>query len=382
MTTASTHSAPHDGHGDDHGHGHDPNLAHHFHTMSQQVGSAKLGMWTFLATEILMFGGLFCAYAVYRAVHPEVFLFGHYFLDTNLGAINTAVLLLSSFTMAWAVRAAQLGQTTLLVTLLMLTIGGGAGFMVIKYFEYTAKFDHGLGPGSGIYITTTTTDADGNEVTKPQYLISDSAFMAAGDKPFAGEITPDDKAQLDEAIAYQEKYSLGKKHGHGEKHGDDHAKDDHGTHAHADDQADHAAAAGALATSATARALPTDYTAMALPTNGSFGLSATFQETGIAGDPTTSAEIEHGSHTPTTWYTLTERQQGLAYQFFSIYYCMTGLHGLHVVIGMGLIGWVAWRALRGDFTPEYNVPVDLVGLYWHLVDLIWIFLFPLLYLIH
>ena len=79
---------------------------------------------------------------------------------------------------------------------------------------------------------------------------------------------------------------------------------------------------------------------------------------------------------------LDDRQQGLVSQFFQIYFMMTGLHGLHVLIGMGLITWILIRALRGEFGPSYYTPVDLVGLYWHLVDLIWIFLFPLLYLIH
>ncbi|MEM1207892.1 MAG: cytochrome c oxidase subunit 3 [Planctomycetota bacterium] len=392
-----------DGH-DDHGGHHDPHLAHHFHTMVQQVGSAKLGMWTFLATEILMFGGLFCAYAVYRALHPEVFLFGHYFLDTNLGAINTAVLLVSSFTMAWGVRAAQLGQTTLLVVLLALTFLGGCGFMAIKYVEYTAKFDHGLGPGTGIYVTTTETFSDGNTAEVKNYLVPNSAFIIAGQggvKYGVGEPTSDQLHQLEDALHYHEKYAL-KSHtdqgGHkdyaaGESgKGDEHAED------HSGSQATPAFSGeavprepileqdfkptGALATSARTDTRPPEHSAMTLATNGSFGLSDTFQTTGIAASPVKSAELEVGFHEPTLWDSLTEREQSLAYQFFSIYYCMTGLHGLHVLIGMGLIAWVAVRALGGTFGPEYNVPVDLVGLYWHLVDLIWIFLFPLLYLIH
>ena len=91
----------------------DGHLAHHFDTPAQQFSSAKLGMWLFLATEILLFGGLFCAYAVYRSNHPEIFIYAHRYLDRNLGAVNTAILLASSFTMAWAVRAAQLGRAAL-----------------------------------------------------------------------------------------------------------------------------------------------------------------------------------------------------------------------------------------------------------------------------
>src|SRR5882757_2853701 len=102
MSTVSTIPTAHDAHG--HGDGHNPHLAHHFDTPDQQYQSGKLAMWVFLATEILMFGGLFCAYAVYRHNHPEVFAFAHQYLDRTLGATNTIVLIASSFTMAWAVR--------------------------------------------------------------------------------------------------------------------------------------------------------------------------------------------------------------------------------------------------------------------------------------
>ncbi|NBC10356.1 MAG: hypothetical protein GVY24_01290, partial [Planctomycetes bacterium] len=127
---------------DAHSHDHPPHLAHHFETVEQQFDTAKMGMWVFLATEILMFGGLFCAYAIYRGNHPEVFMFAHQALDWEWGAINTVVLLASSFTMAWGVRAAQLGQRSLLVLLLALTLLGGAGFMVIKTIEYSSKWKH------------------------------------------------------------------------------------------------------------------------------------------------------------------------------------------------------------------------------------------------
>ncbi|MEL7088146.1 MAG: cytochrome c oxidase subunit 3, partial [Planctomycetota bacterium] len=128
-------------------HGHPEHLAHHFETSEQQMESGKLGMWVFLATEILMFGGLFCAYAVYRANNPDVFLFAHKALDTKWGAINTIVLLASSFTMAWGVRCAQLGQKKLLISMLALTLLGGFGFMAIKTVEYKSKWDHDLWVG-------------------------------------------------------------------------------------------------------------------------------------------------------------------------------------------------------------------------------------------
>ena len=94
------------GHDAQDGHGHDPSLQHHFDNPEQQFDSGKLGMWLFLATEVLLFGGLFVAYAVYRANHPEIFVYAHQFLDKKLGGINTLVLICSSLTMAWGVRAA------------------------------------------------------------------------------------------------------------------------------------------------------------------------------------------------------------------------------------------------------------------------------------
>ncbi len=103
-------------------HGGNKHLQHHFESMEQQYESGKLGMWLFLVTEILLFGGLFCAYAVYRHNNPEVFAYAHQFLDKGLGGFNTIVLIVSSLTMAVAVRAAQLGQQKALVTALSLTL--------------------------------------------------------------------------------------------------------------------------------------------------------------------------------------------------------------------------------------------------------------------
>src|SRR5437762_2288180 len=142
-TNLTTAAVPHD----DHAH-HDPHLAHHFDTLEQQFNSNKLGMWVFLGTEILMFGGLFCAYSVYRHNHPDIFVYSHAYLDKWLGALNTVVLITSSLTMAWGVRAAQMGKTKLLVALMALTLLGGAGFMVIKSIEYHKKWEHGLFVGS------------------------------------------------------------------------------------------------------------------------------------------------------------------------------------------------------------------------------------------
>ena len=132
---------------DHHGHGDKPFLQHHFEDEDHQFDSGKLGIWAFLVTEILFFSGLFCAYAIYRAMHPEVFTFASNALDTKWGAINTGVLIFSSLTAAWAVRNAQLGQKRALSINLAVTILCAFGFMGIKYVEYSHKFHLGLFPG-------------------------------------------------------------------------------------------------------------------------------------------------------------------------------------------------------------------------------------------
>src|SRR5580704_13220045 len=132
MSTISTNPAETSSENAHAGHNHDPHLAHHFDTPEQQYASAKLGMWIFLGTEILMFGGLFCAYSVYRHNHPEVFEYAHQFLNKWLGAVNTLVLITSSLTMAWAVRSSQLGDSRTLRWLLVATILGGYIFLGIK----------------------------------------------------------------------------------------------------------------------------------------------------------------------------------------------------------------------------------------------------------
>lgn len=268
----------------EHGHHDHPFLAHHFDSPQHQFDSCKLGMWLFLITEVLFFSGLFCAYAVYRASHPEIFLAGHQFLDKQMGAINTIVLLFSSLTMAWGVRCAQLGQRQGLIWCLSLTLACAGLFLVIKYFEYSAKISHGV--------------------------LWASQFNAAEAEKYLAD------------------------HHHGTAH---HTADGHATSEGADTHAAGEHAAESHAPSETAA----------------------------------EGHVAHDPHLP--------KHLGI---FFSIYFALTGLHGIHILAGMGAIGWVLWRAIRGDFGPNYFGPVDYVGLYWHLVDLIWIYLFPLLYLIH
>ena len=227
-----THGAP-AGHGA-HGTEHDknPNLQHHFFSMDQQLEASVLGMWVFLVTEVMFFGGLFMAYIVYRTMYPSAWIAGSHELNVPLGATNTAVLIFSSLTMAMAVRSAQVGKRMGQVVWLILTMILGSTFLVIKYFEYAAKFEHHLVPG-------------------PHFLA------------------------------------------------------------------------------------PAGYEALANPLQ----------------------------------------------LFFALYFIMTGIHAAHMVIGLGLMAVILVMAWRGKFGPTYYTPVEVGGLYWHFVDIVWIFLFPLLYLL-
>jgi cytochrome c oxidase subunit III len=320
--------------------GHSDHLAHHFETPRQQFESGKLGMWLFLATEVLMFGGLFCAYAIYRGNHQNVFLYGYGALDKMWGATNTVVLLASSLTMAWGVRAAQKGQRKLLLFMLIATFMGGVGFMCIKTIEYKAKWDHNLFPGTM------------------------NAFYYQNGKPKYPE-------KLEHAIAYIDGRNLG--------------SDGSGSAAqsgHADKPTGHDASAGHA--DADPVVIPASFTP---PADAStLAPPASPADLGLLDDAIDRAgSTDQGpgaEHTKLVWTDLTAEEQGKVHIFFSIYFLMTGLHGLHVLIGMVLLAWLTWKAWKGTFGKDYFTPVDIGGLYWHLVDLIWIFLFPLLYLIH
>jgi len=265
---------------------HASHLAHHFANITDQREAGKLGMWIFLATEILLFGGLFCAYAVYRANHPEIFVYAHRFLDTTLGAINTVILICSSLTVAWAVRCAQTGQRRALVTLLALTIVLAFGFLGIKAVEYEHKWKEGLLWGR-----------------------------------------------------------------------------------HYRTQSEHGAVASATAVSSP----PAAAVSPGVP-------SGTDERSTIALAPAGPAGLVKPKAEPHPPHELVVEPKNVQ-TFFAVYFLMTGLHGVHVIAGMALLGWMLVRARRGEFGPHYFTPVDLAGLYWHLVDLIWIYLFPLLYLI-
>jgi cytochrome c oxidase subunit 3 len=292
--TAEGARGAHPGHDE---HPADPTLAHHFDNHQHQFEAGKLGIWLFLVQEILFFGGLFCAYAVYRSLHPEVFEYAHYYLDTKWGAINTCVLIISSVTAAWAVRNAQLQQVKLLTMNIVITILCGFGFMGIKFIEYSHKIHDGLLPGM-------------------HYQPTERAW---------------------EVPHYKEKWGTPP----GRTASTEHEATEHGHEA-----AEHEAVEGGH---------------------------------------------KHAAPKPGPLPVGTERLVGPhefnvepanVQRFFSIYFCMTGLHGIHVLLGIGLWIWLLIRVRRGEFGPKYFGPIDFAALYWHLVDLIWIYLFPLLYLIH
>lgn len=303
------------GHDDDHagghedGHGHSPYQAHHFDTMKQQFEAGKLGMWLFLATEVLLFGGLFCFYVVTKSNNPELFKWGHHFLDKRWGATNTMVLLFSSLTMALAVREAQLGRKKRILFFLGITFLCGGAFMGIKYIEYSKKFHEGLFPGQ-YFVYENIIDSEEARVHQQE---EDRLANADLDLPVASVVITDPKTRG-------------------------------------------------------------QVLQPGLPPSG---LSSS------------AREIEHGAddevHTPGLVIAPSHLPPGPrpanAHVFFSIYFCLTGLHGIHVLIGMAVMVWLAVLAWQGRFGPGYFTPVDLGGLYWHLVDLIWIYLFPLLYLV-
>lgn len=245
-------------------HPHPENLAHHFESYEQQRQSASLGMWVFLVTEIMFFGGLFTAYILYRSKYPEAFIAGSHQLDVTLGTINTAVLIFSSLTMAMAVRSAQLGKRKAIVGFLVATIVLGSVFLGIKSMEYHHKWEENLIPGESFHLEA-------------------SHIPTHHGKPVTSEIR-------NEVVGVS--------------------------------RAD-----------------------ASLPTAAAQDLQA---------------------HTQL---------------FFFLYFGMTGLHASHMIIGIGLLAWLIAPSWQGKFDANNHNYVEGIGLYWHFVDIVWIFLFPLLYLV-
>jgi cytochrome c oxidase subunit 3 len=234
--------------------------------LAQQKEASVLGMWTFLLTEILFFGGLFMAYMLYRIWYHEAFVAASTSIVLFWGALNTVVLIGSSLTMALAVRAAQTSQRKPLIRWLIATMILGTVFLGVKVIEYADKFEHHHVPGPNFVWASHETGAAG-------------ASGAAGAEGAAGP----------------------------------------------------AQAPGA-------------------------------------------GEHGEGSMSPAQLQQYTQI-------FFSLYFTMTGLHALHMIIGLGLMTVITWMAWQGKFDAEYYTPVEMSGLYWHFVDIVWIYLFPLLYLI-
>ncbi len=353
MTTAVA-PAPtehdHDAH-----HEHPSWLAHHFDDAEQQFDAGKMGMWLFLVTEVLFFSGMFCAYALYRNRNPEVFEFCSTFLNEKLGAINTGVLLFSSLTMAWAVRASQLKETKTLIGMLGATLGCAAIFLGVKAVEYSHKWALGLFPGK--FYVSQIAGAPHSDVPYLWYLcILPLVMLVCFVLYYVYGFVTASKFHLRvagplsiAALCYFGGVGLGLFLESGEGHGDAHAAAGHGNHGH-DQAADHSHGEA----TPKLNLLPLD----AAPLND------------VALTP---AEM----NTPDS----SVNQKGMAGLFFSIYYCMTGVHAFHILGGMGVLTWLIVKSAREEFHSKYYGPVDNVGLYWHLVDFIWIYLFPLLYLI-
>lgn len=338
------HESGQHGHGDhDAHHDHPKELGHHWDNLNQQFEAGKLGMWLFLATEILLFGGLFCGYAIWRGNHPEIFAYGSQFLSVKWGAINTCVLLLSSMTMAMGVTMAQRGNKPGLIICLVLTLLGAFGFLAIKYVEYSHKIHEGLLPGLAFY-----------------------------EKPADSHIW----------VEIQE-----------------HEGEAHTATIASDVTESQEEAALALARADLPSLPPAEATTNVPAAIGPSGLNQSkvvqeeetyrvfYKEGRIAAQQDQAAMAEFADHPQEAMQELEKHplqdpdRPPNAQKFFTIYFLMTGLHGFHVVAGVIVILWLIYLTFRGRFNRQYYTPVDCGGLYWHVVDLIWIFLFPLFYLI-
>ncbi len=264
---------------------HSPVLKHHFDNLEQQHSAERLGMWMFLATEVLFFSGLFVAYTVYRIWFPNEFQFASSHLILWIAAINTALLITSSLTMTLAIRAAQLGNQRSLITYLWITALLGTGFMAFKAVEYTTDYHERLVPG---------------EMFRTEYAgpvreleAENARRLASGQSPMTSE----------EVAHFQFQ-------GHHQHWSEDLARRNAGK---------------------------------------------------TAGD--------EGYISP-----------GRVQLFLCFYYIMTGIHGIHIIIGIGCILWLIGLAYAGGIPRENYSTVEVISLYWHLVDMIWLFLMPLLYL--
>ncbi len=434
-----------DHHGDGHGHGNQSRfIQHHYDDAQHQFDSGKFGIWLFLAQEVLFFSALFVAYVLYRVHHPEVYSYAHKWLDVKYGAINTGVLIFSSLTAAWAVRAAQLAQRKLLIGCLAVTIVCACAFLGIKYIEYSHKihehilfgryFDPCVSPGGEELLTKNNLCA-GTKSTM-QWEPDSSAGAGAG-KGAEGSCFLIDKLDLDTKLAgvqadcdvtvvkVDEKgKELG---GPGEKITNQCPDElltilngEKGLEGTTGEAMKEVAPKFPCWRPAYQPAVCPDLTTADMKNHGKasqlqVGILVEYNDKlereGVrvkavckapAAKPALSAletvakedqtkpelgqKAVHPLHVPTVHEEHEIESLGPPPEhtsmFFTIYFAMTGLHGIHVIVGILVFLWLLIRAIKGHFTPDYFGPIDFAALYWHIVDLIWIFLFPLLYLIH
>ena len=391
----------HDDHHDDHHHDHGEFIAHHFDSPEQQFDSGKLGIWLFLVTEVLFFSGLFVAYTLYRNHHPEIFEQAHVYLNKYLGGLNTIVLLFSSLTMALGVRCAQLGQNKKCGVYVLITMVCATMFLGVKAVEYSHKWDMGILVRSAfdfsyahpdqtlisglsdylVYLSVIpalffvgfavaagvvkTMDKPvlskfmlGMAITVGGYFLGvvvGQVFMAAkiGEAKHASVIVEQPLAlyaMTADSDPNQEPGHAATEPGGITLDDGNHAQESHpneGGEKTAHDEVDHSASAS----------------------------HDEIEHTKADGSHSDDEHHDHGAHAEPPDF---DRNVGI---FFSIYYCMTGLHAIHILAGVAALAWLYWRCLNNHWRSDYFGPVDYVGLYWHLVDLIWIYLFPLLYLI-
>jgi cytochrome c oxidase subunit 3 len=412
-------STAHDVHSDDHGHGHhgSPFVQHHYDDAQHQFDAGKLGIWLFLAQEVLFFSALFVAYVLYRVHHGEIYAYAHKWLDVKMGAINTAVLIFSSLTAAWAVRCAQLNQKRGLVACIALTLACACAFLCIKYFEYTHKYHEGI--LFGRYFDPCVSSGGNELMTKGNHCPGSKSTIqwdAGAGKATAGcfEQSALDFDLLQSGVqakceVTEVKLSGGKASGSrpitnmcADKIGDgaEHAKNKYPCWKPAVQPAVCPDLTDAVKRSQGAAAKP------------QFGVVVVYGDHEVRKNvrieaacqapppvvapadplapPDTQAQPELGQKLVVDHPKVKHHEHDLLYagpppehtnMFFTIYFAMTGLHGIHVLVGVFIFIWLLIRSVKGHFTPDYFGPIDYAALYWHIVDLIWIFLFPLLYLI-
>jgi cytochrome c oxidase subunit III len=300
---------------------HPPGLQHQFEDMKQQEESNIIGMWMFLAQEIMFFGGLFTAYLIFRSKYPMAFAAGSNHLDALWGFINTLVLIVSSLTMALTVYYAQKSNRNMQVLMIILTMLFGTVFLGVKAIEYTDKYNHGLIPF-----------ANWNKKIKAPH---DAHSAAKNEDNSAKPVAGADKKEVKHFFASE------------------------GSAGAPGESAEHPNPTGEFQWNYWKETMP---------------LIEHAQKEGFLTDAEkvgyfTGGEFDQAKFT------------GRVRIFYWIYFAMTGLHALHMIVGLGIMAWLLIMAWRGTYSAEYYSPVEISGLYWHFVDIVWIFLFPLLYLL-